>query len=264
MTLGATLLAGGGLIKLVAGLTSLAGLRIAWRQIAPLLEAAARPEPPGALEGSRWPTARGRHGELLSAHDIAFRFPGRAEPVLRRVGFRIAYGDRRLLSGASGSGKSTLVSLLTGLRAPDSGILLLEGLDRATLGSARWRRRVAAAVQFHENHVFTESLAFNLLMGRRWPPRGSDLALAEAICRRLGLGELIDRMPGGLFQLVGETGWQLSHGERSRMFVARALLQGASLVVLDESFAELDPESLRACLHEVAEIAPTLVIVAHA
>ena len=48
-------------------------------------------------------------------------------------------------------------------------------------------------------------------------------------------------MPAGLFQPVGETGWQLSHGERSRIYMARALLQGADLVVLDESFAELDP-----------------------
>jgi ABC transporter len=52
-------------------------------------------------------------------------------------------------------------------------------------------------------------------------------------------------MPAGLFQPVGETGWQLSHGERSRIYMARALLQGADLVVLDESFAELDPDSLR-------------------
>ena len=64
-----------------------------------------------------------------------------------------------------------LVSLLTGLRTPASGVLLLDGLDRATLGADGWRQRVVAAPQFHENHVFTESLAFNLLMGRRWPPR---------------------------------------------------------------------------------------------
>jgi ABC-type multidrug transport system fused ATPase/permease subunit len=120
-----------------------------------------------------------------------------------------------------------------------------------------------AAPQFHENHIFNESLAFNLLMGRRWPAQPDDLARAEEVCRRLGLGDLLDRMPGGLFQLVGETGWQLSHGERSRVFMARALLQDAELVVLDESFAELDPESLRHCLGEVAGMARTLVVAAH-
>ena len=55
-------------------------------------------------------------------------------------------------------------------------------------------------------------------------------------------------MPAGLLQMVGESGWQLSHGEKSRLYIARALLQGAELVVLDESFAALDPESLRQAL----------------
>ncbi len=197
------------------------------------------------------------------AKDLAFRYDDRREPALRDCTFRIAYGDRLHLSGPSGGGKSTLVSLLTGVRTPASGVLLLDGLDRATLGADGWRRRVSAAPQFHENHVFTETLAFNLLMGRRWPPRPEDLQLAEAVCRRLGLGDLLDRMPGRLFQLVGETGWQLSHGERSRLFMARALLQGADLVVLDESFAELDPESLRHCIAEVAKLSGTLMVVAH-
>jgi ATP-binding cassette, subfamily B, bacterial len=66
-----------------------------------------------------------------------------------------------------------------------------------------------------------------------------------------------------LFQLVGETGWQLSHGERSRVFIARALLQNADLVVLDESFAELDPESLHDCLTQAAAMSNTLLVVAH-
>ena len=122
---------------------------------------------------------------------------------------------------------------------------------------------MVAAPQFHENHVFTGSFAFNLLLGRRWPPRAEDLREAEAVCRELGLGELLERMPGGLWQIVGETGWQLSHGERSRLFVARALLQDADVVVLDESFAALDPETLRQALPCVLERARTLLMIAH-
>ena len=61
----------------------------------------------------------------------------------------------------------------------------------------------------------------------------------------LALRGLLARMPAGLLQQVGETGWQLSHGERSRLFIARALLQRADFVVLDESFAQLDPENLQ-------------------
>ena len=71
-------------------------------------------------------------------------------------------------------------------------------------------------------------------------------------------------MPAGLSQVVGEMGWRLSHGERSRVFLARALLQGADLVILDESFAELDPDSLRRCLPEAAALSKSLLVVAHA
>ena len=70
-------------------------------------------------------------------------------------------------------------------------------------------------------------------------------------------------MPGGMMQMVGETGWQLSQGERSRLFMARALLQNPELVVLDESFGALDPETLRLSLECVLRRAKTLMVVAH-
>ncbi len=64
-------------------------------------------------------------------------------------------------------------------------------------------------------------------------------------------------------QRIGETGWQLSHGERSRIFLARALLQNAQLTVLDESFAALDPQTLERCLKCALKRAQTLVVIAH-
>jgi ABC-type multidrug transport system fused ATPase/permease subunit len=194
---------------------------------------------------------------------VDFAHEGRREPVLRRASLRIEAGDRLLLEGPSGGGKSTLAALVAGERAPGSGSILVEGLDRRTLGAEGWRRRIALAPQFHENHVLMGTFAFNVLLGRRWPPGPGDLEAAEEVCRGLGLGDLLDRMPSGMFQLVGETGWQLSHGERSRLFLARALLQGADLVILDEGFAALDPETLRECLGFVLDRASTLLVIAH-
>ena len=101
------------------------------------------------------------------------------------------------------------------------------------------------------------------MLGRGWPPQADDLHEADEVCRELGLGALLDRMPGGLMQEVGESGWQLSHGERSRLYMARALLQGAELLVLDESFAALDPDSLEQALQCVWRRAPTLLVIAH-
>jgi ATP-binding cassette subfamily B protein len=66
-----------------------------------------------------------------------------------------------------------------------------------------------------------------------------------------------------MWQLVGETGWQLSHGERSRLYIARALLQGAPILILDESFAALDPETLQRVHQCVLDHAPTLMVIAH-
>ncbi len=267
--LGGILLVFRALGKLAESLASLAGAGVAWRKVAPLFESAARTDEAGvpslsvnAHKGAGQessPTAR----VVAEAHDLVFRYRGREEAVLRGCSLRIDAGERLLLEGPSGGGTSTLASLLTGMRRPDSGLLLLGGLDRQTLGLDGWRRRVVSASQFHENHVLTETFAFNLLMGRRWPPRVEDLQEAETVCRELGLGELLARMPGGFEQMVGESGWQLSHGERSRLFIARALLQRADLLVLDESFAALDPENLRLALTCVLERAPTLLVIAH-
>ncbi len=66
-----------------------------------------------------------------------------------------------------------------------------------------------------------------------------------------------------MLQMVGESGWQLSHGERSRLYMARALLQGAEMVVLDESFAALDPGTLEDSMRCAVERAPTLLVIAH-
>lgn len=183
--------------------------------------------------------------------------------MLRGCSLVVQPGDRLLLEGPSGGGKTTLASVLVGLRQAESGLLLLKGLNRQSLGARGWRRQVVAAPQFHENHVMTGTLAFNLLMGRRWPPEQGDMEEAEVVCKELGLGPLLERMPAGLLQVVGETGWRLSHGEQSRIFIARALLQRSELMVLDESFAALDPESLRTSLQCVLRRAPALLVIAH-
>ncbi len=262
VSLGGVILAYQALHRLTMGLSQLIGAGIAWKQVGPLFRAAARTEPTGSpVFAAR--TTPSAPGAVVEAGDLVFRYTDRAEPVLRGCSLRVGSGERILLEGASGSGKTTLISILAGLRTASSGLLLLRGLDRHALGADGWRRRAVLAPQFHENHVLTETLAFNLLMGRRWPPEPEDMNEAETVCRELGLGPLLQRMPAGLLQTVGETGWRLSHGERSRVFIARALLQGGEVIFLDESFGALDPESLRQAVRCVHQRAPALVVIAH-
>jgi ABC-type multidrug transport system fused ATPase/permease subunit len=258
VSIAAVLLAHRSLRNLGLGLGDLGAAALAWKKISPLFHAAAHTGEPGVVGAS----SRQR-GAVIEAHDLAFRYRERGEPVLHGCSLTIRHGDWVLLEGESGKGKSTLASLLAGLRTPESGLLLAGGLDYRTLGEDRWRRRVAYAPQSHENHIFSGSLAFNLLMGRAWPPRPDDMAEAREVCADLGLQELIARMPAGLEQIVGESGWRLSEGERSRIFLGRALLSGAELLVLDECFSALDPESLdRACI-ALRRRAATVVMVAH-
>jgi ATP-binding cassette subfamily B protein len=183
--------------------------------------------------------------------------------VLRNCSVRIGRREQLLLQGESGGGKSTLLAVLSGQRRPSSGVVLMNGLDRASLGAASWRKHLVVAPQFHDNHLFNASFAFNVLMGTRWPASAELGAQAEAVCRELGLGGLIDRMPAGMAQQLGENGWQLSHGEKSRLFIARALIQDAPLLVLDESFAALDPDNTLRALQCVRARARALLVVAH-
>lgn len=260
IALGGMLLAARALGDISGGLAALARAAVAWKPVAPLFDAACRP--PAAAPFLNLEKLSDAAGPLIDAEGLNFRYRAQGAPVLRDAALKIERGEHILLEGRSGGGKSTLAALLAGLRQPDSGLLLLHGLDRHTLGD-NWRRLATSAPQFHENHIFAGSLAFNLLMGRRWPPTEEDLREAEDLCQELGLGDLLERMPAGLMQRVGETGWRLSHGERGRVYLARALLQNASLTVLDESFAALDPETLEQSLDCALRRARTLMVIAH-
>jgi len=258
ITVGAILFAYGALSRFVFGCTRLGDAWVSWRAVKPLFDAAASTVRPGVIPGATAPTET-----VVDAQDLVFSHHARVEPVLKGCSLKIRRRDFLLLEGGSGSGKSTFAALLAGFRQPSSGLILASGLDWATLGEDGWRRRIVCAPQYHENHVLSASLGFNLLLGRQYPFREADYREALAVCRELGLGPLIERMPGGLEQMVGETGWQLSQGERSRVFLARALLQGGEVMLLDESFAALDPENLRQCLECVFRRAGTVLVIAH-
>ena len=273
--LGGLLLAYRAFDRMTVGVWSLAGAAIAWRQTAPLFHAAARSGAESSAVNRRPPvssasgspaatvTAPGGNEAVLEATDVRFTHAGRAEPVLRGCTMAIAPRERVILQGASGSGKSTLASVLAGLRTPQSGLVLLDGLDRTTIGFDGWRRRVVLVPQFHENHLVLGSVAFNVLMGVDWPAGEEDFARAETVLRELGLGSTLDRMPSGLLQTIGETGWQLSHGERSRVYLARALVQNPDVLILDESFAQLDPQNTKLALDAVVRRRSAVLFIAH-
>jgi ATP-binding cassette subfamily B protein len=262
ITLGVVLFATDALQRLTFGIPGIAAALIAWNRVQPTLAAATPPDERRVAERDSTAEAAPQ-SPLFQGWDLTFAYAGRPSPACEACTLELSKGDAVLLEGESGSGKSTLASLLAGTRRPASGVVLSGGLDLPTRGETAWRRRIAMVPQGHENHILSAPLAFNLLLGRPHPHSDDDLREAREVCEELGLGPLIERMPAGLNQMVGETGWQLSHGERSRVFIARALLQRAEVVMLDESIGDLDPETLQQSVECVRRRAGALLLIAH-
>jgi ATP-binding cassette subfamily B protein len=191
---------------------------------------------------------------------LSFGYAHGQRLVLADATLSVASGEKVLIEGPSGSGKTTLAKLIAGELQPTSGTSLMHGLDVFALSQPEWRRRVASSPQFHENHIFTNTFAFNLEPRASWGGMGQ---AATEICGELGLATVLQKMPQGTSQLLGEVGWQLSHGEQSRLFIARSLLQGADIMLFDESFAALDPETLAQTVACVRRRAKTLIVIAH-
>jgi len=262
VALGGVLLGARAIVGATAGGVALSNAFVAAHEIRALYGAAVHAPKPPALPGMS-AAARLSGSGALRVEGVGYTYPGRGDTTLSACSLAIESGQNTLLLGKSGSGKSTLAAILTGQTEPDHGTLSLGGLDRASWGEAEWSRRIAFVPQFHDNHILSGTLAFNLLMGRQWPAAEDDLRTAERVCHGLGLGPLLERMPAGLQQPVGFAGWHLSHGERSRVFIARAILQRPDVAIFDESFGTLDPETLAMTMRFTLENLPTSVVIAH-
>jgi len=263
ITLGGIIIAFQGISILVNGIASFVKLLCSWQQFKHLLNSAKQykdniPEIPAKSE-----LIYDKSKPMLDIKDISYQYVKKSNFKLKVSSLEIFKGDRILLEGPSGGGKSTLSSILSGIRKIDQGMIFLNGQDQKLIGYLKWRRNIVLSPQFHENFVFTGSFAFNLLMGRTWPPDKKDMKETTDICYKLGLNELLEKMPEGFEQMIGESGWQLSHGEQSRLFIARALLQNPQLLIFDESFMPLDSDSFEKSLDCVLESDAAIIIVAH-
>lgn len=197
------------------------------------------------------PVAAVSGGRLLHVHQATARHrdgAGLGSPV----DLALDVGARVLISGPSGCGKTTLGQLLSDERTPTSGSV--------------WRRpgiRTVRVPQGADAHLFQASLAFNLLAPIAWPPTAEDLDRAEALLVELGLDDLLSRMPVGLSQPVGDGGWRLSSGERSRIALARGLLQRPDVLILDETIAPLDGVARILVLEAATRHSASTVLIAH-
>jgi len=169
-------------------------------------------------------------------------------PVLRGLDLRVRPGERIAVVGTSGAGKSTLVSLLTRLRDPDQGRVVIDGHDLADLTIESVRRQVAIVLQ--ESVLFAGSVRDNIAFGLP----GATEEQIEAAARLAGAHEFVLALPHGYDTVVGERGSTLSGGQRQRIAIARAAIRDAAIVVLDEALTGLDRDTEREVVAALARL----------
>lgn len=188
---------------------------------------------------------------LLECEGVSVEHPG-GGGVPGPIDLAVRPGDRVVLVGPSGCGKTTLAEVLSSQRP-------------ATTGTVRHKPGVVVArvPQAGDDHIFQASLLFNVLCQKKWPPSGTDIDDAETLLNDLGLGPLLDKMPAGISQPIGDGGWRLSSGEAARVSLARALARRPDVVILDETVAALDRVSGTRALEVAASRASATILIAH-
>ena len=215
-----------------------------------------RGEEPG-ITNPEAPLPVPEQGEL-HLHAVHFCHPGRGM-TLQGIEARIPYGRKVALSGSSGAGKSTLIDLLQRHHDPQSGQVLLGGIDLRQLDLTQLRRRVAVVSQ--DIVLFRGSLADNLAYS---VPDASREAVAE-VARLAQLQNLIEALPEGLDSPLGERGQQLSGGQKQRIAIARALLQDPMILVLDEATSAVDEATEREVIEAIDRLfaGRTRILISH-
>ncbi|MGW4871898.1 ABC transporter ATP-binding protein [Streptomyces chartreusis] len=188
------------------------------------------------LVGDTAVEAAGAGAYPVTVEGLTFRYPGGEEPVLRDVSLTIPAGGSLALVGATGAGKTTLAALIAGIGTPQAGSVRIGSTDLAGLDEAGARALVSILTQ--ETHVFSGPLADDLRLAA---PTATDAELMDAL-RTVGAEGWVEALPDGVRTPVGEGGERLDVTKVAQIALARLVLAGSPVVVLDESTAEAGSE----------------------
>jgi subfamily B ATP-binding cassette protein HlyB/CyaB len=213
------------------------------------------PEPSYSPTRAALPAIR---GDIAFEH-ATFRYRLDGPEVLHDISLAIPAGQVVGIVGPSGSGKSTLTKLVQRLYVPESGRVLVDGVDLAMVDTAWLRRQVGVVLQ--ENVLFNRSIHDNIALAEPAMPIERVIAAAQLA----GAHEFILELPEGYDTMVGERGASLSGGQRQRIAIARALVMNPRILIFDEATSALDYESERIIQQNMRQIARgrTVLIIAH-
>jgi len=212
-------------------------------------------EPTYSAARTRLPAIR---GDIKFEH-VAFRYSIDGHEVLQDVSFDVPAGQTVGIVGPSGSGKSTFAKLVQRLCVPESGRVLIDGVDLAMVDPAWLRRQIGVVLQ--ENVLFNRSVRENIALADPAMPMERVIAAATLA----GAHEFILELSEGYDTIVGERGSTLSGGQRQRIAIARALVSDPRILIFDEATSALDYESERIIQRNMTDIAKgrTVLIIAH-
>jgi subfamily B ATP-binding cassette protein MsbA len=181
------------------------------------------------------------------------------KPVLHGVSFEARPGTVTALVGSSGSGKSTIISLVCAFHKPDSGEVLVDGIDLSTVRLDSYRSQLGVVLQ--ESFLFDGTIKENVMFSH---PDATDEDFLSA-CRIARVDEFAERFPEGYDTIVGERGVKLSGGQRQRLSIARAILASPRILILDEATSSLDSESEAMIQHGLSYLMQgrTTFVIAH-
>ena len=197
-------------------------------------------------------------GDVAFEH-VTFRYRIDGPEVLSDVNLKVPAGQVIGIVGPSGSGKSTLSKLVQRLYVPESGRVLVDGVDLAQIDPSWLRRQIGVVLQ--ENVLFNHSIRDNIALVDPAAP----IERVVAAARMAGAHDFILELPEGYDTIVGERGSSLSGGQRQRIAIARALITDPRILIFDEATSALDYESERVVHQNMAQIARgrTVFVVAH-
>ncbi len=174
----------------------------------------------------------------ISFDDVSFSYPARPDrAAVHGLSFQVKPGETVAIVGPSGAGKSTVFSLILRFYDPESGRIVIDGVNLREADPAAVRARIAIVPQ--DVTIFATSAADNIGFGRP----GASKAEIEAAAKAALADEFILKLDKGYDSQVGERGVTLSGGQRQRIAIARAILRDAPILLLDEATSALDAES---------------------
>lgn len=213
------------------------------------------PEPANQPGRAALPAIRG----AVTFDHVTFRYRLDGPETLHAVNLQVPPGQVIGIVGPSGSGKSTLTKLVQRLYVPESGRILVDGVDLSVVDVAWLRRQIGVVLQ--ENMLFNRSIRDNIALTD--PAMTMDRVIAAA--ELAGAHEFILELPQGYDTIVGERGANLSGGQRQRIAIARALVTNPRILIFDEATSALDYESERIIQDNMRKISQgrTVLIIAH-